>query len=89
MALCRYKDSLGVPGKGAHTHFLGVAVVDVTLTVLGAALLARATGARFLYVLVALFLLGIVLHRVFCVRTTVDRLLFPAATDLQPYRRTC
>jgi hypothetical protein len=24
------------------------------------------------------FLLGIVLHRLFCVRTTIDRLLFPA-----------
>jgi hypothetical protein len=26
---------------------------------------------------VALFLLGIVMHRLFCVRTTVDRVLFP------------
>jgi len=33
-------------------------------------------GYNFLYILIGLFLLGIVAHRVFCVRTTVDKVLF-------------
>ena len=32
-------------------------------------------------IIVLLFLLGIVLHRLFCVRTTIDRLLFPNVND--------
>ena len=31
----------------------------------------------FYKILIALFILGIILHRLFCVRTTIDKLLFP------------
>jgi len=31
----------------------------------------------FLYTAICLFILGIILHRLFCVRTTVDKILFP------------
>lgn len=78
--LCKYKDSLGEPGKGVHSYRLfGVAIMDVIMTLLGALLISYFSGYSFLYVSVALFLLGIVLHRLFCVRTTVDKLLFPNA----------
>lgn len=71
-----YKDSLGIPDKGVHKHFMGFAIVDVLMTVIGAALIAYLTKWSFVYVLIGLFLLGIILHRLFCVRTTVDKLLF-------------
>lgn len=73
----RWKDALGEPGKGAHAiRFLGVAVVDVALTVLAAALIAWFQPAwPFWKVLVALFLLGILLHWLFGVRTAVARAL--------------
>jgi len=78
--LCKYKDSLGEPGKGVHSYRLfGVAIMDVIMTLLGALLISYFSGYPFLYVAVALFILGIVLHRLFCVRTTVDKLLFPNA----------
>jgi hypothetical protein len=78
--LCKYKDYLGEPGKGVHSYRLfGVAIMDVIMTLLGALLISYFSGYSFLYVAVALFLLGIVLHRLFCVRTTVDKLLFPNA----------
>jgi len=79
--MCQYQNALGVPGKGAHSYRLGgVAIVDVILTVLAALIITWLTGSSsmFWYILGGLFLTGIVLHRVFCVRSTVDRLLFSA-----------
>lgn len=74
--LCEYKDMLGVPGEGLHRFRVAdVAVVDVFFTIVLAALIALYTGSYFT-VLFGLFLLGIILHRVFCVQTTVDKLLF-------------
>ena len=74
---CIYKDSLGIPGKGVHTHFLGIAVFDVILSILLAELLSYIFKWNIYLTLIAVFLTGIVLHRMFCVRTTVDKLLFP------------
>lgn len=73
----RWRDALGVPGKGAHSvRFLGVAMVDVALTVLAAALIAWARPTwGFWRILVVLFLLGILLHWLFGVRTAVARAL--------------
>lgn len=75
---CRYKNIFGEPKTGAHSYrFLGFATVDVLLTILGAFLISWITTISIWYVLPSLFLLGIFLHRIFCVRTTVDKLLFP------------
>jgi hypothetical protein len=77
MNLCAYKDVFGAPKTGVHRYRLfGVAVVDVLATVLLAWLVAKTTGHRMLVVLPLMFLLGIVAHRLFCVRTTVDMWLF-------------
>ena len=75
---CAFADALGRPGEGVHTHVLGVAVVDVALTVVLALVLHRVTGRRWsVWVWLALaFAAGIAAHRAFCVRTTVDRMLF-------------
>ena len=74
---CIYKDSLGIPGQGVHTHFLGIAIFDVVATILVAELLAYVFHWNIYLTLIAAFLTGIVLHRMFCVRTTIDKLLFP------------
>jgi len=73
---CQYKNALGIPGKGVHTHVFGVAIMDVIMTVIGAGLLSYFLKWNFLVVVVLLFALGIVLHRLFCVRTTIDKALF-------------
>jgi hypothetical protein len=75
--LCKYKDYLGIPGEKIHTHFLGIAMMDVLFTIIGAKFISYCFDVNFIVVLIALFLTGIVLHRIFCVRTTVDKLLFP------------
>ena len=76
--LCRYKDIFGRPREGAHSYrIFDIAVVDVAATVVLAFIIARLFGLSFWKSLVALFIIGIVSHRVFCVRTTVDKWVFP------------
>jgi hypothetical protein len=84
--LCQYKDLFGKPGEGAHQYRLfNIAVVDVAATVgLAAAIFGifkmLGMDVSFAVIVTFTFLLGIGAHRLFCVRTTVDKLLFPHAT---------
>ena len=80
MSLCKYKNALGEPNKGIHSYrFMGVAIMDVIITILAAYLISIFFKYNFIYTTIVLFILGIILHRLFCVRTTVDKLLFPNA----------
>lgn len=73
---CPYRNLFGAVGTGLHSYrVFDVAIVDVLLTVLAAYVISL-WGYSFRRTLIVLFLTGIVLHRLFCVRTTVDRLLF-------------
>lgn len=76
MSLCKYKNMFGEPNKGVHSYRLfGVAIVDVVMTIIGAYIISLITGYKFSYVLVFLFILGIILHKIFCVNTTINKLL--------------
>jgi hypothetical protein len=84
MSLCQYKYALGVPGKGVHRHVGGVAIMDVLGTLLVAAIATvvfendddeQTRMTRFYRNALALFLLGIVLHWLFCVPTAFARVL--------------
>ena len=76
--LCRYKDIFGRPREGAHSYrIFDIAVVDVVATVIVAFFIAHVFSIALWKSLVGLFLVGIISHRVFCVRTTVDKLVFP------------
>ena len=78
MSLCKYRNILGEPGKGPHSYrIFGVAIVDVMLTFLLAFVISYTTKMTFFRSCVISFISGIILHRLFCVRTTVDKLLFP------------
>jgi hypothetical protein len=83
--LCKYKNILGVPGEGAHSiRIFNIAIVDVLLTILLALAIHQVILERLLnihyvsiWLVIALcFLAGIIAHRLFCVRTTIDKLLF-------------
>jgi uncharacterized membrane protein len=79
--LCRYKDIFGRPREGAHAYrIFDIAVVDVAATVFVAFLVARIFSLSFWKSLVVLFIIGILSHRAFCVRTTVDKWVFPNVT---------
>jgi hypothetical protein len=75
--LCRYKDNLGKPNEGIHKYrIFNIAIVDVIMTLIGAYIIAYFINYSFGTIAILLFLLGIFLHRLFCVRTTVDKWLF-------------
>jgi hypothetical protein len=76
--LCEYKDIFGHPREGAHAYRLfDIAVVDVAATIVVAFVISRIFGIPFWKSLIAMFVIGIISHRAFCVRTTVDTWLFP------------
>lgn len=75
--LCKYKDLLGKPDQGIHQYrIFNIAIVDVIFTIIGAFIISYLFKTNFLVTLLILFLLGIILHRLFCVKTTIDKLLF-------------
>ena len=76
--LCRYKNIFGEPNTGVHKYRLfNLAIVDVISTFLLAfAIYSYNPKYKFLHVLIIVFILGVALHRLFCVRTTIDKLLF-------------
>jgi hypothetical protein len=79
MWFCKYRYMLGKPKEGVHSiRYLNIAIVDVLLTIL----LAKFIQYYFMkehsiwFILFLTFILGIFMHRLFCVRTTMDKLLF-------------
>ena len=68
----------GAPGEGVHSYrIFNIAIIDVLATIIAAYIIASVYKYNFYKVLIVLFLLGIIMHRLFNVRTTVDKIIFP------------
>ena len=77
MSLCKYSNIFGAPNTGVHSYkIFNIAIVDMMMTLIGAIIISYLSGIKFIWSALGLFLVGILLHRVFCVRTTLDKLLF-------------
>ena len=79
MTLCEYSKIFGEVGKGSHSYrIFDIAYIDVIMTLIGAYLfqLFIFTNTSYYIIAAGLFILGIIFHRLFCVRTTIDKLLF-------------
>ena len=77
MSLCSYKNIFGKPNEGVHSYRIAnIAVVDVGATVIGAYLISKLFKWNFLKTLIVLFIIGIIAHKVFCVKTTVDKAIY-------------
>ena len=76
--LCQYKDILGKPGQGVHSYrIFNIAIVDVLFTIIGAYIIYLfIPKINYFVILILLFILGIILHKIFCVKTTIDKYLF-------------
>ena len=75
--LCKYKNLFGPPGKGIHAFKIyGISVWDTLITLIGAIIIAWLAKWSYLYTIIGVFITGIIVHRLFCVRTAVDKLLF-------------
>jgi len=77
---------IGKPNEGTRAKYRifkgvisadGIAVIDTFVTILFGVLFSYFTGFSLWRVLLFLLLLEIVSHRLFCVRTGIDRFLFP------------
>jgi uncharacterized membrane protein YcaP (DUF421 family) len=85
--LCKYKNIFGKPREGVHSiRILDIAIVDVLATIISAFLFAKLFNLSFLTTLVILFLLGILMHWLFCVETTVNVFLRNSFYNLKPKR---
>ncbi len=75
---CSFKNSFGKVGEGSHSYrFFDIAIIDVlSIFILAFIIHLFIPKVKYFLILLLLFILGIISHRVFCVRTTVDKLLF-------------
>lgn len=74
---CQHRDFFGKPRTGAHAYRLfDLALVDVTGTIIIGWGIAKIAGWSIWKTICVIFGIGILFHRLFCVDTTIDRLLF-------------
>jgi hypothetical protein len=79
---CKYKDIFGKPSEGVHSiRLFDLAVIDVIMVIIGGLFIAYYFNYNKYKVIGILFLIGIISHRLFCVRTTIDKLLFNDNND--------
>ncbi len=79
MSLCKYKNALGVPGKGIHSYrIFNIPIFDVLFTFIGAFIINYLffENKQYWCSLILLFIIGIILHKLFCVKTPLDKLIF-------------
>lgn len=79
MNLCKYKSIFGEPGKGVHETripILNIAFIDTLLTIIGAWFIYKYFKFKSYWkVLGVLFIVGIIVHHLFCVETRLNKLL--------------
>lgn len=79
MSFCKYKNMFGEPNKESHMYripLINLAFVDVLITIIAGYAISKYFEYSILSVMIVLILLSIIAHRIFCVRTTVDKFLF-------------
>ena len=68
---------LGEPGKGLHSiRIMNIAIIDVIFTILLSYIISKKYKYNFKKTLLNMFLLGIASHEIFCVKTTINKILF-------------
>lgn len=75
---CPFKDILGRPGEGIHSARIGgIALFDTLATFIGAYFIQKKfyPETSYLKVLLIFFIIGELLHVIFCVRTPLSRAL--------------
>jgi hypothetical protein len=75
--LCQYKDILGKPNEGIRQQLriFNISIIDVLLTIVLGLLLARIFKLTKINGILLSLLLSIIFHKIFCVDTTINKLL--------------
>ncbi len=77
MNLCKYKNIFGMPRKGAHSYrIFDIAIVDLFATIIVAYIISKYYKYNFYKVLALLIMIGIISHKIFCVDTKLNQILF-------------
>lgn len=81
MFLCQFQDIFGQPYTGIHQYRIyfdkyDFAIIDIILTIICSAIFSYVYNTSFIITLCILFLLGIIVHYIFCVQTTLHKILF-------------
>lgn len=78
MLFCEYKEIFGKPNEGAHSlRVLNIAIIDVILTFIVSYVIYKLYPVySYWKITVFMFILAIILHRLFCVNTTINKLIF-------------
>lgn len=77
--LCKYKNLFGEAGSTTgfrKYRIIGISIIDVVVTVLFGFIISYYYGFNIWITLGTLFIVGIIVHHLFCVRTTVDKFIF-------------
>jgi len=75
MSLCKHRDIFGKIKEGPHSYrIFNIAIVDTVLTVIIGFFIAKYFKLNLIYVLAVLFILSIIIHKIFCVDTTLTKL---------------
>ena len=70
---CKYRHIFGIEGQGAHSYrIFNIAIVDFVGTIILGIILSKITTANIYLSIIIMFLLGILLHKLFCVKSTVN-----------------
>ena len=75
----KIKKAFGEPKKGIHSYrIFNIAYLDIVVTIISAFFIQKLffPKTKYIKVLFFFFLSGIFLHRLFDVRTTIDKFLF-------------
>ncbi len=75
MSLCKFKDIFGKPREGPHSYrIFNIAIVDTVLTIIIGYLISKYFKLKLVNVLIVLFILSVIIHKMFCVETTLTKL---------------
>lgn len=72
-----YKNIFGKPNTGIHSiRIFNIAIIDVLGTIIASYFISKKFNINFTKTLLWTFIFGIILHKLFCVDTTVSKLIF-------------
>lgn len=76
MTLCKFKNMFGEPNTGLHSiRIFNIAIIDVLLTIIAGLYISKQYNYKLINVLIVLFISGIIIHKLFCVKTKLNEIL--------------
>jgi hypothetical protein len=75
--LKKYSNIFGEPNTGFHSaRLLDIAIYDLLGTIAISGVISYFLKYNFFLVLIIIMIIAILLHRIFCVNTTINKLIF-------------